>query len=68
MLDEKIKDAKETRDKYLEGLYETIKMCDLVLQNAQAFSTERVQSAQKLRKETEEYIRKREAIPLERRL
>lgn len=63
MLDEKIKDAAASKkDTYLESLYETIEMCDLVIQNAQVFSSDRVLQAQKLRKETEENIRKREAV------
>lgn len=61
-IDKKIKDAETKRDTYLESLRETIEVCDLVIQNAQVFSNDRVLQAQKLRKETEENIRKREAV------
>lgn len=69
-IDQKIENASKEagKDLYLESLYSTLEMCDLVLQNSQVFSKEKVLKAQKLREETQEYIRKREAIPFERRL
>lgn len=68
--DERIKDAsgRVGKDTYLESLYSTLEVCDMVLQNSQTFSQEHIQKAQKLRKETQEYIHKREAIPVERRI
>lgn len=62
MLNEKIKEAASKKDTYLESLYSTIEMCDLVIQNAQVFANDRVEQARKLRRETEENIRKREAV------
>ena len=61
--------AKEAgKDLYLESLYSTLEMCDLILQNSQVLPDEQVLKAQKLRKETQGNIQKREAIPKERRL
>lgn len=70
-INEMIKDAatkKDKKDTYLEGLYDTLEICDLVLQNSQVFSDEKVLKAQALRRETVENIKKREAIPFDRRL
>lgn len=58
----------EKEDLYLKSLYNTLEMCDLVLQNSQVLPDEQVVKAQKLRKETQESIQKREAIPVEKRL
>ena len=57
-----------TKDTYLESLYSTLEMCDLVLQNRTSFTVDRVERVEKLRQETQEWIRKREAIPSEQRI
>lgn len=70
-INDKINDAAvrtSAKDTYLEGLYNTLELCDIVLQNSQVLPEEHVLKAQKLRRETMENIRKREAIPAERRL
>lgn len=68
-VDKKIENAKkEVKDTYLESMYATIETCDLVIQNSQIFSDDKVLKAKKLREETLGYIKKREAIPMEQRL
>lgn len=58
----------KAHDEYLEGLRSTLELCDLVLQNEHAFSTEQIEKARKLKKDTQVNIEKREAIPFEKRI
>ena len=44
------------KDYYLQSLYDTLTMCDLVIQNRQALGEEKVQQAKKLKAETEQRI------------
>lgn len=56
------------KDSYLESLRTTMEMCDMILNSRHAFPADQVAKAEKLKIETLENIRKREAIPFERRL
>lgn len=56
------------KDTYLESLYTTLEMCDLVLQNKSKFPKEQVERAEQIKLETEGFIKKRESIPMEQRL
>lgn len=66
-LDQQIRDADQKKDKYLQSLYDTLTMCDLVIQNRQVLGDGKVQQAKKLKAETEQRIQKRESIPFDRR-
>ena len=56
------------KDEYLEGLYTTLELCDLVIENADKLSADHIAKARKLKEETKVNIAKREAIPLQYRL
>ena len=43
-------------DVYLDSLYKTLEMCDLVLTNSETFTREDIKNARKLRIETQERI------------
>ena len=60
-------DASRPKDDYLQSLYDTLAMCELVIQNRQVLGEEKVQQAIKLKVETEQRIKKRRAIPMSKR-
>lgn len=60
-------DASCPKDDYLQSLYDTLAMCELVIQNRQVLGEEKVQQAIKLKVETEQRIQNRRAIPMSKR-
>ena len=60
-------DASHPKDDYLQSLYDTLAMCELIIQNRQVLGEEKVQQAIKLKVETEQRIKKRRAIPMSKR-
>lgn len=61
-LDERIRDAAEQKDSYLESQQATLDVCNMVINNRHAFPADQIEKAEKLKAETLERIRKREKI------
>lgn len=67
-LDERLRDAADWKDSYLEGLQATLDVCNMVINNHFAFPADQVKKAEKLKGETLKNIQKREGILLDRRV
>lgn len=66
-LDEKICNAAEKKDSYIESQQATLDVCEMVINNRHAFPADQVAKAEKLKAETLDRIRMREKILAEGR-
>lgn len=60
LLNAKTIEIEREKDDYLDGLYRTVEMCDLTIQNRAKFNPDVVASAVRIKHETEERIKLRE--------
>lgn len=67
-LADRIHDAAERKDSYIESQRATLDVCNMVINNRHVFPADQVQKAEKLKTETLERIQMREKILAEGRL